>query len=498
MPGAVTKPKTSPWKVTAQNVEERIKFNHHNSRAALALNNAKIHRPGSRYLPMNAGSGTSSCSSDSSKSTVQLNTALCNRNSSKTKSSKRADRVKCRGISDLKPNKSETLFSDASGRTVKNLDSRTLRCSCKIAMDATECKKSGNSLEETKNLTKSVKLKIVDVNPWKNDSVKTARNVDGVKSPKRNLTRLVSLPQECNDVKNCCSVEREGTANRIPPSQVDDGTPQHTCQKLLKPRRKVNCLHRGVPEDSQVCENCLSGILLVTSKIPSNPWPVQQLSLIENLNVPPNKVKSKFTVFERGPRFSTMKKVCQLCKECRDTYQNVSLRIHDPDMESENLTRLKYKLKLKERELLSMQSNFGRPPSSNCNEPARDEPTKCQKLGEKFTLPKLYLTHHSTAIADYPKAKQKKTKMTNSIMSASEECSNTIKQRCYKLESATSPRDKLTKNSRTKMLKVQGSFSAVLMPTTPLRGFTPMCLTESPMLWREHESEVQGIEQEKI
>ena len=181
-----------------------------------------------------------------------------------------------------------------------------------------------------------------------------------------------------------------------------------------------------------------------------------------------------------------------------ESYQNVSLRIHGPDMESENLTRLKYKLKLKERELLSMESNFGRPPSSNCNEPARDEPTKFQKLGEKFTLPKLYLTHHSTAIANHPKAKKTRTKMTNSIMSASEECSNATKQRYYKLESASSPRGKLAKNSRTKLLKVQGTFSAVLMPTTPLRGFTPLCLTESPMLWRENESAVQDIVQEKI
>lgn len=93
--------------------------------------------------------------------------------------------------------------------------------------------------------------------------------------------------------------------------------------------------------------------------------------------------------------------------------------------------------------------------------------------------------------------------MTNSIMPASERCSNATKQRCYKLakverlDSASSPRDKLDKNLRAKMLKaVQGSFSEVLVPTTPLRGFTPLCLTESPMLWRKSESEVQDIEQE--
>ena len=493
MPGADTKPKTSPWNVAAQSVEERIKFKHHNSRTALALSNAKIHRPG-LHLPTNRAS---SCS-NSSKSTVQFNTTtLCNPASSKTKSSKRADRVKCRGTSDSRPNKSEILSSDACSRAVTKLNSRILRCSCRIALDATECKKSGIPLEETKNLTKSVKLKIVNVNPWTNDGVKTARNVDGVKSPKRNLTRLVSLLQECNDAKNSSSAEREGTTNRTPSCQADDDTPQYTSQKLLKPGRTA-CSHSGVSEDSHLCENCLSGILLVTSKIPPNPWPFQQEK------ESPNKVKSDFSVFIRGPRLSSTKKVCHLCEGCRKTFQNVSLRVHGPDMESENLTRLKYKLKLKERELLKMESHFGKTASSNSYELARDEPTKC-KLGEKFTLPKLYLTHHSIAIADHPKERKTRTKMTNSIMSASARCSNATKQRGYKLakveqlDSARSPRvDKLDKNLRgTKVLKAQGSFSVVLMPTTPLRGFTPLCrLTESPMLWRENESEVQGIEQE--
>ena len=492
MPGAVTKPKTSPWKVAAQNVEERIKFKHHNSRTVLAPSNAKIHRPG-LHLTTNR---TSSCS-NSSKSTVQLNTTLCNRNSSKTKSSKRADKVKCRGTSDSKPNKSGILSSDACGRTVTKLDSRMLRCSCKIALDANECKKSRNPLKETEDLTKSVKLKIVNVNPWTNDGVKTPRNVYGVRSPKTNLTRLVSLLQECNDVKNCSATEREGTANRAPSCHSDDGTPQYTSQKLLIKPGRIACSHRGVSKDSHLCENCLSGILLVTSKIPSNPWPFQQEK------VSPNKAKSDFPVFERGPRLSKMKKVCHLCEKCRKTFQNVSLRVHGPDMESENLTRLKYKLKLKERELLNMESHFGKTASCNSHEHARDEPTEC-KLREKFTLPELYLTHHSTALADHPKSKKARTKMTNSIMPASERCSNATKQRCYKLakverlDSASSPRDKLDKNLRAKMLKaVQGSFSEVLVPTTPLRGFTPLCLTESPMLWRKSESEDQDIEQEK-
>jgi len=356
-------------------------------------------------------------------------------------------------------------------------------------MDSTECKISGNPLEEAGgNLAKTMKLKTVNLNPWANDGLKTARNV----------TRLVSLLQECSDEKNCSSEGREGTANRTPSCQADDGTPQLTSQKLLKPGTIV-CSHGGVSRDCQMGENCLSGILLVTSKIPSNPWSFGQLPRIGKL--PPNKVKSDFSVFERGPRLSKMKKCCHLCKECRKTFQNVSS--HGPDMESKNLIRLKYRLKLKEGEMLNMESDFGKTVHSNYNELARDEPTK-YKLREKFTLPKLYLMHHSTAIADHQKARKTRTKMTDSIMPASEKRSiaNATKQRCYKLpkvqrlDSSSSPQGKLAKKS-AKIPKVQGSFSAALLPTTPLRGFTPVGLTESPMLWRENESEVQGIKQEE-
>ena len=125
MPAAVTEPKTSPWKVTAQNVEERIKLKHNSSRIALALSNAKIHRPG-LYLSANT---TFNCS-NSTESTAPLNTTLKNRNSIKTKPSKRAKRVNCKQTDDSK-NGSDTCSSDASGRTVSKLDSRKLHFSCR-------------------------------------------------------------------------------------------------------------------------------------------------------------------------------------------------------------------------------------------------------------------------------------------------------------------------------------------------------------------------------
>ena len=461
MSGAVTEPKTSPWKVTAQNIEERIKFKHNNSRIALALRNAKIHRPG-LYLPANK---TSNCS-NSLESTAQANMTLSNPKSNKTKSSKRADRVNCRKTGDLK-NRSGALSSDASDTIVSKLDSMKLRCSCQTA----ERKKSGNPLEEAGgNLARTVKLKTVNVNPWTNDGVKKARIIE----------------------------PRAIMANRTP---SDDGTSQHTSQKLLKPGR-IDCSHGGIPQGCHMGEKCLSGILLGTSKLPANPC---SFPLIKKDMIKPNYDP----VFERCPRLSTMRlKVCDLCEVCRKAFQNVRSRVHGPDMQSENLTRLKDQLKLKERDLLKMECNFDKPQhkgsDETCsNELPQDETTKC-RIREKITLPKLYLTHHSTAIAGHQKARKTRIKMI-----ASENCSNATKQRCNKLakvewlDKTSSPRDKFAKNS-AKINKVQGSFSPLFprtghlrMLSTPLRGFTPVCLPESPVMWRENESEVQDIVQEK-
>ena len=315
----------------------------------------------------------------------------------------------------------------------------------------------------------------MNVNPWTNDGVKKARIIE---------------PHAI-------------MAKRTP---SDDGTPQHTSQKLLKPGRIDYCSRGGIPQDCHMGEKCLSGILLVTSKLPANPC---SFPLIKK-----DMIKQNYPVFERCPRLSTMRlKVCDLCEVCRKAFQNVRSRVHGPDMESVNLTRLKDKLKRKERDFLKMECNFNKPQHKGSdeawsNELAQDETTKC-RLREKITLPKLYLTHHSTAIAGHQKARKMRIKMTDSLMTASENCSNATKQRCNKLtkverlDKTSSPRDKLAKKS-AKINKVQGSFSPLFprtghlrMLSTPLRGFTPVCLPESPMMWRENESDVQGIVQEK-
>ncbi|XP_078354392.1 uncharacterized protein LOC144638997 [Oculina patagonica] len=525
MPGAVTEPKSTPWKVTAKIVEERIKLKQNNSRIALALHNAKIHRPGlylSAKTTFNRGSGFGS---------TQQNTTGRNQNSIKAIPTKRVNNeVNCKQElwsqteRDISKTRSQTCSSDVSGKTVSKLDSKKLRCSCQIAMDANSYNRSQNLSENSESRArheksdKIVALKTVNVKPWENDGIKTAKNTephpsihDGDKSVKRNLSRLVSLLQECNDMKNCPSAKTQNS-HRTLSCQDDDGTVQHPSQKLLKPGRIVYS-HSSDSHEGQLEDNCLSGILLVSSKMPANPWSFQQLPSIhrvqKHVKTPDSPV---CPVFERGPRLCEMKPVCNLCTDCRKTFQNVST-VYGPDLESENLTRLKYKLKVRERKLLKTEKIVDKPlykvrfdsERTSSNELVRDDQSK-SKLGETFTLPKLYLSHHSSATANHQKPRKMKTKMIDST-TTSETCSSVAKQCCYKLakmmerlNSSNSPRDKLIKKSAKKSKTLQESSTTLLSQAdhlrnlmTPLRGFTPHCseLPESPMLWREN-TEVKG------
>ena len=528
MPGAVAEPKSTPWKVTAHIVEERIKLKQNNSRIALALGNAKIHRPG-LYLSAKA---TFDCGSSLER--TQANTTGSNQNSIKAIPSKRVNKVNLKQElwssqteKDILKNRSGQIrSSDVSVKTVEKL-----RCSCQIAMDVSCSNRSQNPLEKNGNgarvdkSNKTVALKTVNVKPWANDGLKTIKNVEthpstidgGDTNNKRRLSRLVSLLQECNDMKNCSSAKTQNV-HRTLSCQDEEGTVQQTSQKLLKPGRIVYS-HSSVSHDVQLddIDYGLSGMLLVSSKPPANPWSFQQLLPIhrgkQNMNKP------DFPVFERGPRLSAMKPTCHLCTQRKQTFQKVS-RVHGPDMESANLTRLKYSLKEREKELLKIESSqfdktlhnvrFDSDKTSS-SEVAQDVIDQSKsKLGETFTLPKLYLTHHSTATDDHQKPSKTRTKKIDTYMT-SETCPSATKQCCYKLaklerlnNTISSQDNKLTKNSAKKS-RAQESSSGLLPQAgqlrvlmTPLRGFTPHRseFPESPMLWREN-TEVKDTQMEK-
>lgn len=540
MPGTVTEPKSTPWKVTAKLVEERIKLKQSNSRIALALHNAKIHRPAlylSTKKPFDCSNGL--------ENTIELrNTTVNGQNAIKPiLSSKRGNKINCKPqeLSSQTRNRSQTCSSDVTCKTGSKLDSKKLRCSCQIAMDTTVYNRSENSMEKgtSANRTKVdgsdktvTRMKTVNVKPWTNDTMKTAKiiethsNDNGDRRVKKNLTRLFSLLQaECNGRRHDKTAEKKYGHTTC--EDDCDGTAQNASQELLKPGR-ILYSHRSLPRDGQLDDSYLSGILLVSSKMPSNPWPFQNLPPIEQ--VLQNSKKQDFPVLERDPKLPVIKPVCDLCTECRQTIQNV-YRVHGADMESENLTRLKHSLKLKEREFLEMESHFDKSShkvkfdneKSSSNELVRDDQSRSKLGGETFTLPKLYLTHHSAIVAgNQQKTRKMRTKMVDSSM-ATEMCSNASSQRCYKLAKmerlnstniSFHDQDKLTKNS-AKQPRTQESSSVqhcerskglvrqaddnlrVLM--TPLRGFTPHCsdLPESPMLWRDNTELVKEIEKEE-
>ena len=525
MPGAVTGTKSTPWTVAEQFVEERIKLKQSNSRIALALRNAKIHRP-SFYL-----SAKKSFDKALERSTINAE----GRNSISTVPTKKACRfTNCKqersGLGQRENNLSRKFVSQSCesakrvqscARTaVAKLDTTKLRCSCEATSDAkpenslgTETTKSDNQLEKT------VALNTVNVKPWENDVVKSTaepiRSQDAERERRidRNISRLMSLLQESNEGRHN---EFEKHGNETQSGQQDGDTTQHGNQRLLKPGRIVYS-DDTMPRVDNLNNGCLSGVLMVSSKMPSNPWCLHQLPPVGKVQVN-MKLSSNLDRNVSSYRLPALKRDCNLCSECRRTIEQVSRQQGnkmESEVESEHLKRLKKRLKLKERALLEKElSNADkrapalRPQYGNVSSSKTDlEHQSSGKLGESFSLPKLYLSHHSTTVGDHEKARKTRTKIADPQKN-SEMCSSATRQPCYKLtkmertsstKSCSSANKKSAKLPKSKEAargdRSEGSLMSVDHPRillTPLRGFTPQWneFPESPMLWREN-TEVQ-------
>ena len=514
MPSAATEPKSTSWKVTSQVAEEMIKLKKGDPRVALALHNAKIHRPA---LYISSKASLTSSVDDTTKMAVPGH----NQNSQiKTVRSKKANKIDCKGemSSEAKRtrrsgNKSQEFsreqISSPSGSKF-DLNSYQLEKNTATVYNEWE---PDLSLEKSENQSsKLVTLSTVNVQPWENDSVQTAndnRQPSGLKGfmdkqvRRAEISRLVSLQQDSNmrrlheQIKTCAD---------------DDCTVQHTNKKIHRPGRKTCsfALREGELDISR-----LSEILLVSSKMPWNPCSPCRLPHVKKKYNTNGIKRMDFPVFERGPVMSLMKTDCHLCTECRKKSQNL-LRVYGADNESENLTRLKYRLKLKERQLLEKKDGFDKPSGQSVKQ---DNSQKSSSLGQKedlsasqleeLALPKLYLSHHSTATAVCEqKLRTPRTLSTTVTTLSFEERSNQRYHKVVKIERISAqeqPLKILTKkgSSSTKLC----DFSAALPPLTsdlrvlasPLRGFTPQyCsdLAKSPILWREN-SELKKAKQEE-
>ena len=531
MPGAVTETKSTPWTVAEQFVEERIKLKQSNSRIALALRNAKIHRP-SLYL-----SAKKSFDKALERSTINAE----GRNSISTVPTKKACRfTNCKqersGLGLRENNLSRKFASQscASAKRVQScaraavakLDATKLHCSCETTSDAkpenslgteTNCAKSDNQLEKT------VALNTVNVKPWENDVVKStpepirSQDAEREKRMDRNIARLMSLLQESNEQRQN---EFEKHRNETQSGQENGDTTEHGNQRLLKPGRIVYS-YDTMPRVDNLNNNCLSGVLMVSSKMPSNPCCFHQLPPVGkvHLNV---KLSSNLDRNVSSYRLPALKRDCNLCSECRRTTEQVSRQQGnrmESEVESEHLKRLKKRLKLKERALLEKElTNADKrcpaliPQYSNVSSSETDlEHQSSGKLGESFSLSKLYLSHHSTTVGDHEKAGKTRTKIADSQKN-SEMCSSATRQPCYKLtkmertsstNSCSSANKKSAKLLRSKEAafsakkgdRYEGTLVSVDHPRTlltPLRGFTAQWneFPEIPMLWREN-TEVQ-------
>ena len=190
------------------------------------------------------------------------------------------------------------------------------------------------------------------------------------------------------------------------------------------------------------------------------------------------------------------------------------LRNVNSETESEQLKRLKRKLKLKERTCVEQDLGviYEKPPALNAEDDVPRLGLENQtgaKLGEHFSLPKLYLSHHSTNAASPQKSRKTRPKTIDSVRTL--ESSSEKKHHCHKFAkteqviNTDSSKDKRSakaiksKESRNKCKSSNADQLRVLL--TPLRGFMPHWSERSespgPMLWRENAETTKqcGIDQ---
>ena len=426
MPGTVTEAKSTPWTVAEQFVQERIRLKQSNSRIALALRNAKIHRPA---LYMSAKK-----SFERALERAEINTV--NGNPSKKVSKTKTNIADCKQkrFPQNEKNSSriaqQSCLSDSVGKALSSRnDSTKLTNSCQMALDTA---KSENPLGKSCNVARvdksdnTIALKTVNVRPWENDVIKSASvgpvqgDAERERRIDRNISRLMELLQECNehrhnDIRSYSSGRQYGNGKQS--CQDDSDAVEDANQKLIKPEG-------AFPRSEGVDDGCLSGVLMASSKMPPNPWCFHQLPPIDK--VVQQGMKRTFSSY----RLPALRKDCHVCSECRRQTVEKTSRDHDIQMESGQLQRLTRSLELKERAYLEKEPSiiYEKAPASKLVQGDMYSSDLEHQTGAK-----LYLSHHSTNVDNHQKARKTKTNDFVSSIRTSDMCSSGKKQPCYKL-----------------------------------------------------------------
>lgn len=515
MPGTTTEPKSTPWTVAEQFVEERIKLKQSNSRIVLALRNAKIHRP-SLYLSAKKSfkraleQTTLNAAEENSINTVKTNKTST---FSGCKLERPGLREKAKNLSKIASKNCESELLGKAGRQSDEDSNKLLSCSCKVALDT----KSKNPLRikansDTKlSVDKSentVALKTVNVKPWENDVVKGALKTEQIHNQNTdgNIAHLTFLMQECN-AQRSNEIGKHGCIRQS--CQPDAGnTVQHANQKLLKPESTVYSDDTMSREGNPDCDDYLSGVLLISSKMPPNPCCFHQLRSLdkEQLTTKRHPTETNFAGYTLPP----LKRDGNLCLECQCTVSKVSGQQGSgtqSDVDSKQLKRLKYRLlrecALLEKEVSETDSKVPalRPKLANIHPSDSDvEHQMASTLGESFTLPKLYLPHHSTSTQDgktRPKNADSQIVPDICLSSKGQSCHKLIKvermnnTNLYRNKTSANKKPaKLLKSKeptmsakRCERYKPRDSGHGGRVSLTQLRGFTPHEFPASPIRW---------------
>lgn len=254
--------------------------------------------------------------------------------------------------------------------------------------------------ENSENLDKHMKPKIVNLRPWENDKLKSSKRTvfrSQDTERERNIAYLMSWLIECIAKQQEDDLRTQSGQNNNECGDQD----LRTDEAILSSAGAMRCVNSAD-------RNWLSGVLLISSNIASNsqnlvqflPKIMQRSLHLKNGPIAEGKLS--------GHTLPLLKKDNKIClKNHRRTNHKPSKQHRENEEDSDQLVRLKNRLH--ERDLLEKELGNKYKVLSHTNEQTSTESEKPNiRDSEQSSLPKLYLFHHSFATGNRSKRKDKK------------------------------------------------------------------------------------------
>ena len=258
------------------------------------------------------------------------------------------------------------------------------------------------NVENSENLDKHLRPKIVNLRPWENDKLKSSKKTTVFRSQdterERNIACLMSWLIEYNAKQQADGRRTQSGQNKNECGDQD----LRTEEAILSCAGAMRCVN-------DADRNWLTGVLLISSNIASNSKNFVQF--LPKIMQPSLHLKNGLIVEGKfsGHTLPVLKKDSKMCLKNHLQTNHKTLKQQGNEEDSDQLVRLKSRLH--ERDLLEKELDNKYKVLSHTNQRASTE-TEEPKIrdSEQSSLPKLYLSHHSFATGNRSKGKEKDKK----------------------------------------------------------------------------------------